>query len=207
MDKHDMINRIKAVRGVVENNLGTKDLPNVYLLHGELSEKEMNALYNHPKVKAMINFTHGEGFGAPLLEFSMTGKPILVSNWSGHLDFLDGKLCKLLDGEVKELPPESVNEWLIKGSSWFTVNYSKASELMKTVFYNYGAYLDRAEILRIRNIELFSTKAMDMKFWSMLDEHLPKFAIETKLTLPRLKKIELPKLKKIGTGEEVQPPT
>jgi len=197
MDKHDMINRIRAVRGIVENNLGTKDLPNVYLLHGELTEKEMNALYNHSKIKAMINFTHGEGFGAPLLEFSMTGKPILVSNWSGHLDFLDGKLCKLLDGEVKELPPESVNEWLIKGSSWFTVNYSKASELMKTVYYNYNAYLERSELLRVRNTMLFSTQAMDKKFWSILDEHLPKFATETKLVLPRLKKIELPKLKKI----------
>ena len=63
----------------------------------------MNALYNHPKVKAMVNFTHGEGFGAPILEFSMSGKPILASNWSGHLDFLNPKLCKLLEGEVAPL--------------------------------------------------------------------------------------------------------
>lgn len=211
MDKYDMINRVRAVRGVVESKLGTKDLPNVYLLHGELTEAEMNALYNHPKVKAHVSFTHGEGFGHPLLLSTLSGKPLLASNWSGHLDFLDGKLCKLLEGEVKELPGESVNEWLIKGSSWFTVNYSKAGELMKTVYYNYGSYLDRAEILRIRNAELFSIQAMDKKFHAILDEQIPKFSTETKLILPKLKKIsntstpepinppkiELPKLRKI----------
>ena len=48
--------------------------PKVYLLHGDLSDYEMNSLYNHPKIKAMISFTKGEGFGRPLLEFSLTGK-------------------------------------------------------------------------------------------------------------------------------------
>ena len=43
-------------------------LPNVYLLHGDLTDEEMNQLYNHPKVKAHLTFTHGEGFGRPLLE-------------------------------------------------------------------------------------------------------------------------------------------
>ena len=60
----------------------------VYLLHGDLTQEEMNALYQHPKVKAMLNFTKGEGFGRPLLEFSLTGKPVIVSGWSGHIDFL-----------------------------------------------------------------------------------------------------------------------
>ena len=39
----------------------------------------MNKLYNHPKVKAMVSLTKGEGFGRPLLEFSLTGKPIIAS--------------------------------------------------------------------------------------------------------------------------------
>jgi hypothetical protein len=114
MDRHDIVVRLKNVRELVERELGTKDLPNVYLLHGELTEQEMNALYNHEKVKAHISFTHGEGFGHPLLLSTLSGKPLLVSNWSGHLDFLDGKLCKLLDGDIKPLAPECVNEWLIK---------------------------------------------------------------------------------------------
>lgn len=190
MDKYDMIARIRAVKDFVKTQKGLDDLPNVYLLHGELTEKEMNSLNNHPKVKAMVNFTHGEGYGAPILEFSMTGKPILVSNWSGHIDFLDPKFCKLLDGEVAPLPGESVNEWLIRESAWFTVNYQKAAESMKNTFYHYNGYLEKSEQLRLKNIENFSTKAMDKSFHALLDKYVPKFATETKLVLPKLKKIE-----------------
>lgn len=210
MDKHDMINRLRSIRLHVENTKKTKDLPNVYLLYGDLTEVEMNALYNHEKVKAHVSFTHGEGFGSPLLLSSLSGKPMFVSNWSGHLDFLNPKLCKLLDGEVAPLPPESVNEWLIKESSWFTVNYLRASESLKNVFYHYGSYTEKSEQLRKYNEEHFSTQAMDKKFHEMLDRVVPKFATEAKLVLPKLKKagsptapaapttppkIELPKVK------------
>ena len=40
----------------------------VYLLHGDLSAGQMTGLYTHPKVKAIINIAHGEGFGLPLFE-------------------------------------------------------------------------------------------------------------------------------------------
>ena len=29
-------------------------LPNIYLLHGDLTDEEMNELYNHPKVKVLM---------------------------------------------------------------------------------------------------------------------------------------------------------
>lgn len=192
MDKHDIINKLKIVKGIVEQEKNTKDLPNVYILYGELTESEMNALYNHPKVKAHISFTHGEGFGHPLLLSTLSGKPVLASNWSGHLDFLDNRFCKLLDGEIKPLPGECVNEWLIKESSWFNVNYQKASESMKNCFYFYRPYLEKAEQLRKKNMEEFSIQAMDKKFWELLDKYVPKFATEQKLVLPKLKKINSP---------------
>ena len=192
IDKHDMINRLKTVRSMVEAEKKTKDLPNVYLLYGELTESEMNALYNHSKIKAHISFTHGEGFGHPLLLSTLSGKPLMVSNWSGHLDFLDPKLCKLLEGEVKPLPPECVNEWLIKESAWFTVDYAKSEESMNNCFYDYKQRLEKSELLRQRNTKLFSTQAMDEVFHAMLDKYVPKFATETKLVLPKLmKKIKL----------------
>ena len=61
----------------------------------ELISEELNELYNHPKVKAMVSTTKGEGFGRPLLEFSLTGKPIMASGWSGHLDFLHKGLVNI----------------------------------------------------------------------------------------------------------------
>jgi hypothetical protein len=189
MDKHDIINRLKTVRSIVEHEKKTKDLPNVYILYGELSEPEMNALYNHPKVKAHVSFTHGEGFGHPLLLSTLSGKPLLASNWSGHVDFLDPKLCKLLDGEVRIIPPDCVNEWLIKESAWFNVNYTRAEESMRNCFYHYKPFIEKAEQLRQRNAVEFSTQAMDVKFHAMLDKYVPKFATETKLVLPKLRKV------------------
>lgn len=190
MDRHDIVTKMASIKNQMEVELKTKNIPNIYLLHGELTDQEMNALYNHEKVKAHISFTHGEGYGHPLLLATLSGKPLLVSNWSGHLDFLDKDMCKLLDGEVKPLAGNCANEWLIKESSWFTVNYSKAEDAMKTCFHNYGAYLKRAEELRIRNMLEFSNKAMDNRFHGLLDKYVPQFAVETKLVLPKLKKID-----------------
>ena len=65
----------------------------VYLLHGDLSAGQMTELYTHPKIKNMINISHGEGFGLPMFEAAREGMPITTIGWSGQLDFLqhDGK--------------------------------------------------------------------------------------------------------------------
>jgi hypothetical protein len=167
--------------------------PKIYILHGELTDLEMNALYNHEKVKAHVSFTHGEGFGHPLLLASLSGKPILAPNWSGHLDFLDGKLCKLLPGELKQIPGEAVNEWFVKESGWFNVNYFAAGEVMKNVYKNYNSYLPKAEELAKINSEKFSISAMDKAFHEMLDNVVPKFAVQQNVVLPKLKKLTLGK--------------
>ena len=61
----------------------------VYLLHGRLTNGEKNYLYNNEKVHALVSITHGEGFGLPMLEAAACGLPVIATNWSGHLDFLD----------------------------------------------------------------------------------------------------------------------
>lgn len=192
-DKHEMLKKIKEVVDSVEGKL-----PNVYLLHGELSDVEMNGLLNHEKVKAHISFTHGEGFGHPLLLASLSGKPILVSNWSGHLDFLNPKYTNLLDGNLKQIDPASANQWLIKEGNWFTVSYSLAEEKMRNVFNFYSdKLLEKSDALRLENVEKFSLSAMDTHLHGLLNKYVPEFVVEQKIVLPKLKKIELPKLKKI----------
>jgi len=60
----------------------------VYLLHGDLTSSQMSGLYTHPKIKALINISHGEGFGLPMFEAAREGLPIITVGWSGQLDFL-----------------------------------------------------------------------------------------------------------------------
>ena len=60
----------------------------INLLHGDMTDEEMHALYVHPQVCAAISFTHGEGFGLPLFEAAYMGVPVVATGWSGQLDFL-----------------------------------------------------------------------------------------------------------------------
>ncbi len=125
MDRDEMLDKINKIRTAVGTD---KELPNVYLLHGELEDTEVNELYNHPKVKAHVSFTKGEGYGRPLLEASISQKPVIAPNYSGHIDFLDSEMSILLPGEVKQIHPSAVvQNMLIPESGWFTVDYKKVS--------------------------------------------------------------------------------
>jgi glycosyltransferase involved in cell wall biosynthesis len=176
-----------------------------------LRDEEVNELYNHPKVKAHVSFTHGEGFGRPLLEASLSEKPVIAPNWSGHTDFLSDKDAVMLPGSLNDVKKESLMKGMVvEGTQWFTVNYVYASKVLKDVFENYSKYVVKSKKLSIVNSTKFSLDAMTKRFEEILDKYLPKFEDtsmqEVKLKLPKLKKvgglseapkIELPKLKKV----------
>jgi glycosyltransferase involved in cell wall biosynthesis len=190
MDRDSMLEKIRQIEASVDG-----DLPNIYLIHGELSDNEVNELYNHPKVKAHVSFTKGEGYGRPLLEASLSQKPVIASNYSGHLDFLDPEMSILLPGEITQIHPSAVvQDMLIPESGWFTVNYNKASETLEDVYKNYKKYVDGAKRQAYRSRTEFSLEKMSDKLVSIMDEEIPK---PVQLKLPQLKKIELPKLKKV----------
>jgi glycosyltransferase involved in cell wall biosynthesis len=191
MDREEILDRIRRIISTVEGN----DLPQVYLIHGELSDEEINELYNHPKVKAHVSFTKGEGYGRPLLEASISQKPVIVSDWSGHLDFLSPEMSVLLPGEITQIHPSAVvQDMLLPESGWFTVNYKKASETLEDVYKNYKKYVDGAKKQAYRSRTEFSLEKMSENIVAILENKIPK---PVQLKLPQLKKIELPKLKKV----------
>jgi len=167
---------------------GIENPPSIYLLFGELSDSEMNELYNHPKVKSMVSITKGEGFGRPLLEFSMTGKPILASNWSGHKDFLPIDKAVLIGGNLTDVHQSSQDKFIINGSKWFTANYDEFIAVMKLVYEKYDEFTEKSKSLKNDNMENFSSEKMKEKFESILKNYIIK-PTEKKLVLPQLKKI------------------
>jgi len=186
MDREATIKKIKQALG--------KDYGQVpiYLLHGDLTPAQMNGLYEHPKVKAMLNFTKGEGFGRPLLEFSLTGKPVIVSNWSGHLDFLKSGAV-LLEGELKPVHESAADQFLLKESQWFNVNVSKALPIIKDVYKNYDKYKVASFQLGKQNKQNFSLEKMTKLF----DGILNGYGIYTKIQ-PKFQQLQLPKLKPLN---------
>jgi glycosyltransferase involved in cell wall biosynthesis len=191
MDREEILDRIRKIIATIEGG----DLPQIYLIHGELSDDEVNELYNHPKIKAHVSFTKGEGYGRPLLEASISQKPIIASSWSGHLDFLDSEMSILLPGEITQIHPSAVvQDMLLPESGWFTVDYKKASEVLEDVYKNYKKYVDGAKRQAYRSRTEFSLEKMGENLIFILEEKIPK---PVELKLPQLKKIELPKLKKV----------
>jgi len=196
MDREEILKRIKMIRKTVNS----KDLPNIYLLHGEFTDSEMNELYNHSKVKAMINLTRGEGFGRPLLEFSLVKKPMITTNWSGHTDFLKSEFTTMLPGQMTNVHPSAANQWLLQESQWLSVDQGQVGHYMKDMFENYKNYTENAKRQAYYSKTEFSWDKMKDKLDEYLTKSIPEFPKQIQLKLPQLKKIELPKLKKIESN-------
>lgn len=178
----------KRIRGI-KNMIDSNNLPNIYLLDGDLSNEEMNSLYNHPKVKAHVSYTRGEGFGRPLLEACVSGKPIVASNWSGHTDFLHPEYNYLVGGKLENVHPSSTNKWILKDSQWFTINYQEAGATMKWIFENYKKALERSRKNRHFVKSNFTIDAMSSNLAEILDRRdAGKGAQQVQLKLPTLKK-------------------
>ena len=187
MSRDDILNRIKGLRKSVDTNR----VPNVYVLDGEFTDSEMNELYNNPKIKSMVSFTKGEGFGRPLLEFSTTGKLVIASGWSGHTDFLNGEFSVLLPGKLEKVHPSAANDWLIQEAEWFAVDGNAIGTVFNDVFKNYKKYISRGKRQKYYSIKNFSYDKMKELLGKILEEKIPEFPKEVTLSLPEL---NIPKL-------------
>ena len=189
LDRDEVLNKIESLRKSVNGRL-----PNIYLIHGDLEDEDMNDLYNHSKVKAMISFTKGEGFGRPLLEFTTSEKPIIASGWSGHIDFLDKESSLLVGGELQSVHKSTnMPTMLLESAQWFKPDDAQVGFALKDMFENYKKYLSGAKKQASITDRKFTIKAMAELLGTILEEKtnpIPKFV---PLELPKL---ELPTLKK-----------
>ena len=198
--------RLRKMINQIKDSIDSKNLPNIYLLHSDLTDWEMNALYNHPKVKAHVSFTRGEGFGRPLLEATISGKPMVVSAWSGQTDFLNKDMVTTVGGKLTPVHKSaSDGKFLLEEGQWFEIDYGVAGGVMRDMYTNYKKYLELSRKHRKYTKDRFTFDHMK----DLLSTYL-KEADEAKsspkqvgLKLPKLKKkektqsLELPKLKKI----------
>ena len=203
LDREDCLEKINNIKSKFPKDW---KLPNVYLLHGSLSDEDMNKLYNHPKVKCFISLTHGEGYGRPLQEATMVGLPVIVSGWSGQLDFLSQTDSMLLGGEMVQVPQSQVwKDIIVPESKWFNVNEQQAYKAMNYCFQKYNGVKEKALKLMKTNRENFTLDKMTEKLDEIIIPYVNKVPQQVGLQLPKLKKvgsseppkIKLPKLKKV----------
>jgi len=97
--------------------------PKVYMLHGALEQEEIQSVYQNKKIKALVSATRGEGYGLPLLEASVCGLPVMATNFSGHLDFLNKGKFISFNYNLSPVHPSRIDgEIFVQGSRWAEVD-------------------------------------------------------------------------------------
>lgn len=107
----------KIIRTYIDINFKNKDIPKIYLLHGNMKNNEIVSLYTDKKISCLVSGTRGEGFGLTFLEAAAAGIPIVATKWSAYDEFLEYYLE--VDCTLKKIPSE-----LYSTNSSFE-NYSK----------------------------------------------------------------------------------
>jgi len=187
----------EKIEGVLKS-FGDK-CPSVYLIHGDMEESDMSNLYHHPKVKAMISFAKGEGYGRPMAEFTLTGKPIIASGWSGQLDFLPQEHSVLLEGSLTAVHESAADQFCMKEAQWFTVNYSSAANKLYDIYNNYNTYSKKSEGLRTNTLSNFTLDKMHDKFVEIMSGYVKEQPKVVPFNIPNLNssKMQIPKLNKL----------
>ena len=108
----------KLVGGLIKD-IRPGEYPKIHLLHGHLTPEEISSIYTHPAVNCFVSLTRGEGFGLPLLEAAASGLPIIATEWSGHLDFLNHGKFIPVRYRLEPLPDARLDDRIFaKGSKW-----------------------------------------------------------------------------------------
>ena len=157
----------------------------VYLLHGDMSDKEMHSLYSHPQIKCLVSLTHGEGFGLPLFEAAYCGLPIIAPGWSGHCDFLyaphlgeekknknkKSKQPYFLEIEYDIQPVNKSAVWdgvLVEDSMWCYPKEGSFKMNLRRLRKNYDKWKKKADLLQGWVIENFEPNSQYDKFVSSI---------------------------------------
>ena len=112
----------------------------IYMLHGDMTDKEIHSLFEHPKISALTTLTHGEGFGLPIFEAAYTGLPVIAPGWSGQLDFLVNRNTNKdyfynVDYDIQPIQEEVVWEGvIIKESMWAYPREQSAKQQMRKCY-------------------------------------------------------------------------
>ena len=125
-----------------------KPFPKIYLIHGDMREDELAQLYRHPKIKAFVSLTSGEGWHRMAAEAAASNLPLIITGWSSHMDFVQKDKANIVSYELKEVPRSVIaGGFFEQGMQWAFPDPANAKRKMRLCYDGYSVALSRAKEL------------------------------------------------------------
>ena len=127
----------KIIKQVV-SEVRTSDFPKIHFLHGSMTNAEVASIYRHPKIKALVSLTRGEGYGLPILEAAASDMPVVATNWSGHLDFMRKGRFVAVDYTMQTIDPTRVDDQIfMTNARWAEPSEKDAKKRLRKLYESY----------------------------------------------------------------------
>lgn len=160
----------KSAISQIVNAFRKSEFPKVHLIHGNMTKREVAALYRSGRVKGYITATRGEGYGLPVIEAAAASVPVIATNWSGHLDFLQEKFLKV-DYELAPIPDKRIdNRIFVKGTSWAEPSKESFIKNILDLKSDYEKHANNSRILKKEVQRMFSKEKVCKKYDKFLKE-------------------------------------
>lgn len=156
------------VEGVLRKAIGEVrkgPFPKIHIIHGITPSKDIAGLYVHPKVKALVAPTRGEGFGLPILEAAASGLPVATTDYSGHIDFMKhGKFIKF-EYDLREIHESRCDPQIwMKGSKWAEVRELDFKKKLRKFKNSHAVPKQWADELSVKIRKMYSPDAIDEEY-------------------------------------------
>lgn len=158
-----ILKEIKKITTSIKN----PNPPPIRLIPYTLPSSEMPSLYR--TADCFVSPTRGEGWNMPVYEAIACGVPVITTDWSAHLDYLNQENSYLIEIDGLERIPcfNTPNDKIYQGFSWAKPNKEHLKCLMRQVYERYDIEAkDKADkaLMMVRNLG-----------WNMCAQHLIEY--------------------------------